>query len=138
MAAETATFEVSDFLEIQTLMYQFNQRYDEGDADGVVALFTPDGVSGSRGKTRDHDAIRTHVKDSKTRPPHLHFTTNVVIEPVSGDPLRARARSCFIYMSMEGGGAETKSFGTYADELVKQDGRWLFKERMAAAVEAAA
>jgi hypothetical protein len=126
----TETFEISDYLEIQTLLHQFNLKFDEGDGDGVAGLFTADGAISSGDKVRDSlEEIKAYVLDAAKRQTHRHFTTNIVIDPVPGDPLRANAQACFIYMTFNAGGPTTQSFGTYSDQLVKQDGRWFFERR---------
>jgi hypothetical protein len=127
-------FSITDFLEIQRLMFSFNARFDDGDPDGFAALFTEDGFldAGSGPCPTDEDR-RAKVIDSRSRPPHRHYTTNVLIDPDENDPSKARSYGHYIYMELIDGTIQTKSFGTYKDELVKQDGRWLFKHRKATA-----
>jgi hypothetical protein len=130
MTLAPAAFEVADYLEIQRLMYSFNVLFDEGDGDGLAALFTEDGLlDGASGACVTQEERRKKVIDSRSRPPHRHFTTNVIIDPDPADPTRASAFACFIYMELGANGIETRSIGTYTDELVKQDGRWLFQVR---------
>jgi hypothetical protein len=127
-------FAITDFLEIQRLMHTFNLRFDEGDADGFAALFTEDGVlDASNGVCATQDERRAKVLGAHSRPPHRHFTTNVVVDPDPDDPSRARGTACYIYMENVDGETVTRSIGTYTDELRKQDGRWLFHHRVARA-----
>jgi len=133
------SFDITDYLEIQRLMHQFNLRFDDGDADGFADLFAPDGVleSASAGASATPEARRAKVADaSARRPAYRHFTTNVVIEP-DGDE-RARATSCWLYMELHDGTIVTRGIGTYTDEIVKSDGRWLFFRRTATATASAA
>jgi hypothetical protein len=131
-APTTTKFDVSDYLEIQRLMFSFNVRFDEGDADGFAALFTEDGfLDAGSGPCPTDEERRAKVIGSRSRPPHRHFTTNVIIDPDPSDPNRARSYAHFIYMEVVDGTTETRSIGTYNDELVKQDGRWLFQRRKA-------
>lgn len=132
MATAAETFTIEDYLEIQRLMFSFNVRFDEGDADGFSALFTEDGhLNAGSGPCPTDEDRRAKVIDSRSRPPHRHFTTNVIVDPDESDPNRARSYGHFIYMELIDGTYVTKSIGTYKDELVKQDGRWLFRRRTA-------
>jgi uncharacterized protein (TIGR02246 family) len=128
----SSTFDFSDYLEIQRLMHTFNLSFDAGDANTFAGLFSPDGVLVSRsGTCVTAEERRQKVLESAARPPHRHFTTNAMIEPDPADPLRASATACFIYMELDPDRVETRSMGTYRDELVKHDGRWLFQRREA-------
>jgi hypothetical protein len=133
MTGAAEPLQVSDLIEVEQLIREFNLRFDAGDAVGFADLFTEDGVlEAGSGRCATHAELRAKIIDSTSRPPHRHFTTNTVIRPVPGDPSHAYATSTWIYMEQREGRIETRGFGTYTDELVKRDGRWLFQHRIAA------
>jgi uncharacterized protein (TIGR02246 family) len=125
----SATLDVSSQLAIQQLLNRFNLAFDEGDAEAVADLFVDGGTVVSGDKVRDREAIKAWVHDAEAREAHRHFTTNVFIEPVPGDSARATAQACFLYVTFDDRGPAIQSFGMYSDELVEQDGRWLFLRR---------
>jgi uncharacterized protein (TIGR02246 family) len=125
----SGAFDASSQLAIQQLLHRFNLAFDEGDAEGVAELFVDGGAVVSGNKVRDREAIKAWVADAAAREAHRHFTTNVFIQPVPGDPRRATAQACFLYVTFDDRGPAIQSFGTYSDELVEQEGRWLFLRR---------
>jgi hypothetical protein len=127
------SFSISDLLEIQRLAAEFNLRFDEGDPDRFNELFAPDGVLVSRTGGVTAADRSEKVLDSRSRPPHRHFTTNHVIDPDPQNSSQARGLACWIYVELVDGNVRTNSVGTYTDEYVKHDGRWLFKSREAVA-----
>jgi hypothetical protein len=56
----------------------------------------------------------------------VHLTTNIVIE-LDGE--HAQVRSNWVVAQNSESGPKVSSAGGYADDMVKQDGRWLFRYR---------
>src|SRR5262249_3531916 len=65
-------------------------------------------------------------KGPQPRPRGVHLTTNIVIA-LDGDT--AKVRSNWTVAQNSAGGPQINSGGGYADELVKQNGKWLFRYR---------
>ena len=154
-AAETATVEqrlqaVEDYVQIEKLLMRYAAALNTKDADTYVSLFTPDatfelkrnvGEPPFLGPFKGHDALRKQwfpdggAKGAKTREfgPMRHVTTNYEIN-VTGDTATVRA----FFMEVVSTGENRPSgsqppkihqMGRYEDELVKQNGAWLFSKR---------
>jgi hypothetical protein len=125
---------VEDYLAIQRLMFEFNLRFDAGDADGFADLFSADGVLVNASAThRAREERRRFVLDSAARPPHQHFTTNIVISRDSDDPSRATAVSCWVYIQDNNGSPQVRS-GNYTDQFILTGDGWRFLRREATGV----
>ena len=127
---------VADRLDITELLARINQSFDDFDADGFASQFALDssmtgGPAHAREFARGADELRQRVIDSRKRPPHRHYTTNVVITPLGVDGTRAAARSHFIYVEFVEGAPRVKITGIYEDVLVREDDRWKVEERVA-------
>lgn len=131
----------ADRAEIRDLMARYLFAMDYHDADGYAECFTEDGVLDyAMGQLHGREAIRAEAlvfkdkvgeifKDWQGNPAKLrHAITQQAIR-VDGD----RAWNTGFWFEMTNGGPEGSlalpSFGTYEDELVRIDGRWLFKRR---------
>jgi uncharacterized protein (TIGR02246 family) len=104
---------------------------DSGDFEAMAALFTESGIwQTDFGKGTGRAGIVEHArslrKGGAPRPRGVHLTTNIVIE-LSG--ARATVRSNWIVVQNTDSGPKVSSAGGYADDMVKQDGRWLFQCR---------
>lgn len=145
VAGPGADTEAADRAAIVELQNRYVLAMDFFDADGYAAVFAEDGVlDWARGEVVGRDAIRefmasgtydlrtlnfvpAETPDGREWPSTVrHLVTNQVIE-IDGD--RARAIS---YWMNYGNNADRRkiewlSFGSWDDELVKIDGRWLFK-----------
>jgi uncharacterized protein (TIGR02246 family) len=130
-----------DRAEIEDLMARYLFAMDWADYDAYAEMFTEDGeLEYARGTAKGRDAIGESVrafkqaiggiyKDSKGNPALLrHIIAQTVIR-IEGD--RAFAVAFWWEMANDGPGDKPKAgtFGTYEDELVRQDGRWLFSRR---------
>ncbi len=134
-----------DYIAIQQLYARYTTTFDHGDRDGYVACFTRDGqltmpagweVFGApRQSPKGYDELIEHTeyffaRRGKRR--GYHWNTSIVIEPTeygaygtcylmavrATDPPVSVDSTCEIRMALH-----------YKDELVKQDGKWLFRRR---------
>ena len=131
----------TDRAEIADLMARYLFAMDYQDADAYAECFTEDGVLDyAMGTTIGREAIRAEArsfagkigeifKDWQGNPAKLRHLVHQKAIRVEGD----RAWNTGLWWEMTNGGPEgspaTPSFGTYEDELLRVDGRWLFKRR---------
>lgn len=104
---------------------------DAGKFEEMAALFTDDGTWHTDfGKGEGHAGIIEHALSLRAgntpRPRGVHLTTNVVIEL---DGNRARVQSNWVVAQNSDAGPAISSAGGYSDDMVKQNGRWLFRYR---------
>ena len=118
--------------EIREVLAEYCFALDGNRFDDMAALFAADGTwdtafgkaSGRAAIAELARSIRARAGDS--RPRAVHLVTNVVI---ALDGARARVRSNWMVMQNNAGEPKIGSGGAYADEMVNQDGRWLFQYR---------
>jgi hypothetical protein len=144
---------IEDHVRIEQLLMRYAAALNTRDADTYVSLFTPDAEFELRraidqppflGPFRGREALRKQwfpdgagtVDASGRRAfgPMRHVTTNYEID-VRGEA--ATVRAFFIEVVSTGPNIPPGSkppaihaMGRYEDELVKQDGRWLFSKRV--------
>lgn len=134
----------SDRAQIENLMARYIFALDWQDAEGYAATFTEDGVLHSgAGAQKGRAALmemvqKLRAQDDKRnaedksgkegKPRARHEVTNIVID-VKGNTARAWAYWSHYNNRNAERSATFDSFGHYEDELVKQNGKWLFKER---------
>ena len=144
---------LEDHVRIEQLLMRYAAAYNTRDADTYVSLFTPDAEFELRraideppflGPFKGREALRKQwfpdgpgAPDASGRRPFgpmRHVTTNYEID-VRGDT--ATVRAFFIEVVSNGPNIPPGSkpptihaMGRYEDELVKQDGRWLFSKRV--------
>jgi hypothetical protein len=132
----------SDRAEIENLAARYMLAVDAGDIDTVMSAWTDDGVlHWGNGTERGAAAIRAAMsnfggakairelpKEATTRPRQHHHITNHVID-VKGDTAKSAVYWFAITNNTPQKEAQLFYFGHYEDELVKRDGRWLFKVR---------
>ena len=122
-----------DRFEIQELVSRYNHAIDFADYDAWVDCFTPDGVfEGGAGRfvgRAELQKFTEQFKQMRLKMPNIrHCVLNTVTE-VDGDS----ATSCSYLQLLTTGQEGTKLLfsGRYNDKVVKVDGRWRFKERIA-------
>ncbi len=103
-----------------------NDRYAD-----MAALFTEDGTwdtffGKGTGRAGVEAFVRNLRQSATVRHRAIHHVTNVVIK-LNGD--RATAFSTWMTVQNSEQGPKVGSAGSYTDDLVKQDGRWLFRYR---------
>jgi len=117
---------------IREVLAQYCFALDEGRFDDMAALFTEDGTWDTAfGSATGRPAIVELVKAIRARAPAsaprgIHMVANVVI---ALDGARARVRSNWTVVQNSADGPKVGSGGGYADEMIKQDGRWRFELR---------
>ena len=97
----------------------------------MAALFAEDGTwdtafGKATGRADIEALIRKIAGPSTPRARPIYAVSNVVIR-VDGD--RAQVQSNWVMVQNSEQGPKIGSAGSYADEMVKQDGGWLFKYR---------
>jgi 3-phenylpropionate/cinnamic acid dioxygenase small subunit len=123
---------VEDKDAIRELMAEYCFRLDDGRYDDMAALFTEDGAWDTAfGKATGRAAIAALARDIRARagadrPRAAHLVTNIVI---ALDGVHARVRSNWMVMQNSSEGPKIGSGGAYADDIVQQNGRWLFRYR---------
>jgi 3-phenylpropionate/cinnamic acid dioxygenase small subunit len=127
---------VDDVLAITALVHRYAELLDEGDLDGVAALFeratwgagTRDfTVRGTEEVRRMYDGVILHEDGT---PRTKHVITNLVIEIGPGDGA-ATARSYFtVLQATEGIALQPIIAGRYHDAFTREEGTWHFAERI--------
>jgi ketosteroid isomerase-like protein len=154
-AAEADTAEdrlraVEDHIAIENLLMRYAAALNTDDADTYVSLFTPDAVFELKrdvdqqpflGPFVGRDALREQwfgdvdddAETGRRFGPMRHVTTNYEIT-VDGDT--ASVRAFFMEVVSNGDNSPPGSrpptihaMGRYEDELVRQNGQWLFSKR---------
>jgi 3-phenylpropionate/cinnamic acid dioxygenase small subunit len=125
----------TDLQAIAALVYRYAELIDEGDLDGVAALFEyatwgsgtrTERMMGTAQVRRMYDGVILYEDGT----PHTkHVITNVVIEHDDGAP-HASARSYFTVLQAHEGVLQPVIAGRYHDRFENVDGRWRFAERI--------
>ena len=121
--------------EIENLFFRYAVGFDEQRLDELAGCFTEDAEFFSDDWVRGRDAIRAALaerREQRARDGQLprHVNTNIRIEPLDED--RVRAHSLWNLVVTTADGTYIDRSGTYEDELVSRDGRWLIARRVIA------
>ncbi len=117
---------------IREVMAEYCFRLDGARYDDMAALFTEDGTWDTAfGKATGRAEIAAQARDIRvragdSRPRAVHLVTNIAI---ALDGERAEVRSNWTVVQNSPDGPKIGSGGAYADQLVKEGGRWLFRYR---------
>ena len=117
---------------IREVLAEYCFRLDGGRYDDMAALFTEDGTWDTAfGAATGRAAIAQQARDIRTRagdnrPRAVHLVTNIVI---ALDGEQAEIRSNWTVVQNSPDGPRIGSGGAYADQMVKEQGRWLFRYR---------
>jgi len=117
---------------IREVMAEYCFRLDGARYDEMAALFTEDGTWDTAfGAATGRAAIARQARDIRVRagdnrPRAVHLVTNIVIA-LAGE--RAEVRSNWTVVQNSPDGPKIGSGGAYADQMVKEGGRWLFRYR---------
>jgi hypothetical protein len=117
---------------IREVLAEYCFCLDGGRFAEMAALFTADGTWDTAfGKAEGRAAIAELARDIRARagderPRAIHLVTNIAIV-LEGD--HARIRSNWTVVQNSAAGPKIGSGGGYNDEMVRRDGRWLFRTR---------
>jgi hypothetical protein len=115
---------------IRELMAEYCFRLDNDRFADMAALFTADGTwdtaFGKGTGQAEIEALVRRIRGAGPRPRAIHHCTNIVIR-LNG--ATAQCSSNWVTVQNSDQGPKIGSAGSYADDLVKQDGQWLFRYR---------
>jgi len=124
---------VEDARAIERLLLDYGRHLDARDFKAYSQLFAKDGVwSGGMGTVQGPSAIQAFMEKAIPGPNtahNYHVLSNFVID-VSGDTASAWSRWQFVVPGPNNTAVVAQS-GRYDDTLVREDGRWKFKRRVA-------
>jgi len=123
---------VEDKDAIREVLAEYCFRLDDGRFEEMTALFTEDGTWDTAfGKATGRAAIAELASSLRTRaeqprPRAVHLVTNIAI---ALDGARAQVPLKWMVMQNSPQGPRIGSGGAYIDDMVRADGRWLFRYR---------
>ena len=123
---------VEDKDAIREVLAEYCFRLDDGRFAEMAALFTEDGTWDTAfGKATGRAAIAElarslRARAEEPRPRAVHLVTNIAI---TLDDARGQVRSNWMVLQNGPQGPRVGSGGAYIDEMVRADGRWLFRYR---------
>jgi uncharacterized protein (TIGR02246 family) len=125
---------LEDMEEIRTLLLDYGRLLDSRDLAGYSRLFSKDGEwIGGFGAVQGPAAIQAFMEKNLGTGPNrtntYHLLTNFVID-VKGDTATAWSRWTFVTPGADGRPVISQA-GRYDDILVRENGRWRFKRRVA-------
>ncbi|MEV3905922.1 MULTISPECIES: nuclear transport factor 2 family protein [unclassified Mycobacterium] len=122
MTAPTDDKRISDLVEIQQVLAKYAVTITQGDIDGLVSVFTPDGTYSAFGETYTLDRFPVLVDAA---PKGLFMTGTALVDLVDGaDTASGTQPLCFIEHSKH-----DMRIGYYNDTYVRTDGGWRIKTR---------
>jgi uncharacterized protein (TIGR02246 family) len=125
---------IEDRAEIEQLLLNYGRHLDARDFKAYAQLFAHDGVwEGGMGTVQGPAAIQAFMEKGIPGPNaahNFHLLSNFVID-VQGDTATAWSRWQFVAPGQDGRPIVAQA-GRYDDTLVREDGRWKFKRRIAA------
>jgi uncharacterized protein (TIGR02246 family) len=124
---------IEDTQEIERLLLNYGRHLDARDFKAYSLLFAKDGVwSGGMGTVQGPAAIQAFMEKAIPGPNavhNYHVLSNFVID-VNGDTATAWSRWQFVVPGPNNTAVVAQS-GRYDDTLVREDGKWKFKRRVA-------
>jgi hypothetical protein len=133
---QTAPLSAEDKLAIHELLARYAWAFDTGDVEGFVACFTADAILCEDAFEQPDrwvgtDAVREMARFFFSRPSfpgRQHHVSQILVE---GAGSQATVRSfCFVTDCKGEPPYPLRFAGHYLDQVVRQDGRWLFRERL--------
>jgi uncharacterized protein (TIGR02246 family) len=129
LAARLQRFE--DKAAIEAVLLDYGRYLDSRDFAGYASLFARDGQwIGGFGTVpaAEIKAFMEKAMGTQNTAKNYHLLSNFVIT-VNGDTATAWSRWAFVVPGQQG--ATIAQVGRYDDELVRENGRWKFKKRVA-------
>ncbi len=126
---------VEDELAIRRVLVDYAAFLDGRNYDAYAALFTADGEwTGGGGSFKGQPAIRAMLANvlgpaGAENGSNFHLITNPRID-LDGDRARATSRYLFV-MRAPDGRPQPSLAGIYTDDLVRVDGKWKIRRRLA-------
>lgn len=121
--------DLRDDLAIRETLARYCHTCDDGAFEALGALFAEDGSFEYAGAlTSGRAALVAHF--ARIQPPERrgkHLTSNVVVA-LDGD--RATAVSDWVFLVLVDGVPTPRLTGRYRDELVREQGEWVFARRV--------
>jgi uncharacterized protein (TIGR02246 family) len=112
---------------IRDLLTAYCVCMDNGEFAALAALFAEDGVwDGARGRAAIAARLGERIPVGDEGPRRIHFMSNIRI---AIDGASAHVLSNWLVIRASDTGAMVGAAGSYVDDLVKRDGRWLFLRR---------
>jgi len=132
-SVDTRLRRFEDKEEIQALLLDYGRHLDGRDFTAYSSLFARDGEwVGGFGSVTGPAAIQAFMEKNMGTAPNraknYHLLSNFVIT-VTGDTATAWSRWAFVVPGERG--AAISQAGRYDDQLVRENGRWRFKRRVA-------
>jgi hypothetical protein len=127
---------VEDYVAIQQLLHKYCHAVDRGTADDVAALFHRDGVLLPRYESDERyegrEAVRgwyaRYMEDFRAKVRYLRHKVESAVIEVAGNEATS-----VCYLDADSIAISTNipsvAFGRYDDKLIKDEGRWWFRER---------
>jgi SnoaL-like domain len=112
-----------DLVEIHQLLAKYAVTITQGDVEGLVEVFTPDGTYSAFGDTYTLDRFPVLV-DAAPKGLFMTGTALVDLDPSSPDAATGTQPLCFIEHSKH-----DMRIGYYRDTYVRTDGGWRLKTR---------
>jgi uncharacterized protein (TIGR02246 family) len=124
---------VEDTAAVERLLLEYGRALDARDFKAYSLLFAKDGVwSGGMGTVQGPASIQAFMEKAIPGPNavhNYHLLSNFVID-VNGDTATAWSRWMFMVPGPNNTAVAAQS-GRYEDTLVREEGRWKFKRRVA-------
>ena len=122
---------LEDLQEIQQLFFDYGHHLDAGDFAAYASLFATDGEVklGPVGRAKGRDEIRALMEGMLAR--GVGTSYHVISSPrvdLDGDTATSEVMWTVVHRGPDGQ-AVLSMIGRHRDRLVREDGRWCFRER---------
>lgn len=118
---------LEDVEAIRQLTASYNRAFDEARSEDWANHFTEDGFFERSNAGRSYRGREEIAELSRSYPVRGWHVTVEHIITVDGDTAQ---QSCYLMFLDRDAGFTVNLFGVYSDDLVKIDGKWLFKRRL--------
>lgn len=125
---------MSEVGEVAALVHEYARRLDDGDLDGVAALFehatwrspaTGQNLRGREQVRRVYDRVVLYEGSPRTK----HLITNLSVDLVGDDSASASCYFTVLQGVVPGQPIEVILSGRYLDRFEKVDGSWRYADR---------